>query len=77
MEFSAGSLVGPKFVAGGHGAVHDRGHPIIGAPGTEGNFSVGVAQAGYAAWGIILVIVVGHCRFCGGQNKCKDERYEK
>src|SRR6266478_5110591 len=71
MELGARALIGPEFVAGGHGAVHSRGHPIIGAAGTERNFSVGVAQAGYTAWWIITV-VLGHSWFCGRQNKNKD-----
>src|ERR1700686_445383 len=72
MEFGAGGLIGPEFVAGGHGAVHGGGPPTNGAPGTEGNFSVCVAQTGYAAWRI--VIVFGHCWFRGRRNKCKDKR---
>src|SRR5579859_1512161 len=73
IEFGTRALVGPEFVAGGHGAIDYSGDPIIGAGGTEGNFSVGVAQTGYAAGRIVLVIVLGHSWFCGGQNKSKDK----
>ena len=71
VKFGARALIGPELVACGHGAVNNRGDPIIGAAGAKGNLAARVAQTGYAAWGII--IVVGHCWFRDRQNKSKDE----
>ncbi len=55
LKFGAGISVGPELVADGERPIEDRRNPIIGARGTEGNFSLGVAETSNAAGRIIVV----------------------
>jgi hypothetical protein len=55
LKFSAAIFVGPKLVTDRKWTIEDRRNPIIGARGTEGNLSLGVAETGHAAGRIIVV----------------------
>jgi hypothetical protein len=55
VKLSASAVVGPEFVAGGHGAIDDGGDPVVGAGGVEGNGAVGVADASDASRWIVAV----------------------
>jgi hypothetical protein len=76
VKFGAGSVVGPEFVSGGHGAVDDGVYPIVGAGGIEGYGAVGMAEAGDATrwivvrWRTVLILSKGAQRCeerCGTQ----------
>jgi hypothetical protein len=60
LHFGAGTLVGPKLVAGGQGTVGDGTHPIAFAGRLEGNGTFHVAQASDAAGRIVLIL--SRCR---------------
>ena len=65
LHFGAGTLVGPKLVAGRQGTVGNGSHPIAFAGGLEGNGTFHVAQASNAARRIVLVL----SRCVVGQNE--------
>src|SRR5262249_1290220 len=55
MQFGAGAVVGPEFVARGHRPVNDRINPIVGAGGIERNVAARKCQASYPARGVVPV----------------------
>ena len=62
LNFGAGILVGPKFVAGGHGTVGNGSDPVIFARGLEGNGALHVSQASDSGWRIVLILILGERR---------------
>src|SRR5208283_3049150 len=56
LQFRAGVLIHPKFVANGHGAILGGRAPIAGAARLQRDGTIGKADAGNARWRIVGVI---------------------
>ena len=72
LHFGAGTLVGPKLVAGRQGTVGNGSHPIAFAGGLEGNGTFHVTQASNAPRRIVLIL----SRCVVGQNESDKQKRE-
>lgn len=55
MKFRAAILIGPEFIAGGHGAIDDGTYPVVGSCRVKGNLTFNEAEAGDAAWWVVII----------------------